>query len=585
MPISQAGSLNTTALLVPDIYVNIVPPPLLLNGVPSSLVGVVGTAIWGPVNSPVVLSPAQFPAQFGAMQNRKYDLGTIAYVCGLQQATALVGVRVTDGTDVAASSIDKDSGVTSATIAAAGTGYAANDQITLTGGTFTQAAVIKVLTVSGGIPQTIQVLTPGTYTVFPTNPVAQGTTTGSGTGATFNLTFAADITFTAIYTGSLGNKITVAIGTGTNNTNAAPTYKATVTMPGQVPEVFDNIGGTGNALYVNMAAAINGGQSGLRGRSNLIIATAGSGAIAPLLQTLTLSGGTDGATTITSSVLVGSDSAVPRSGMYALRGTGVGVFALADADDTTQWSLQDAFALAEGCYAMLVQAAGTSIATAVTNKQTAGIDSYASKMIHGDWVYIADNINNVPSRLVSPQGVFAGMLGNLSPEQSSLNKQAQGLIGTQRSTANQQYSSAELQTLIAAGIDLICNPVPGGFYFGPRVGHNSSSNAVINGDNYTRMTNYIAQTLAAGMGKYVGKVMTDQEQRDAKATLDAFLLNLQNAGQIQDFSTKLDASNNPQNMTALGYQIAEVKVRYLSIVEKFLINLQGGTSVQITRAQ
>src|SRR5438034_835866 len=99
MPISQAGSLNTTALLVPDIYVNIVPPPLLLNGVPSSLVGVVGTAIWGPVNSPVVLSPAQFPAQFGAMQNRKYDLGTIAYVCGLQGATALVGVRVTDGTD------------------------------------------------------------------------------------------------------------------------------------------------------------------------------------------------------------------------------------------------------------------------------------------------------------------------------------------------------------------------------------------------------------------------------------------------------------------------------------------------------
>ena len=48
MPIVQQGSVNTTALVVPDLYVQIVPPQnLVLNGVPTNVVGVVGTASWG----------------------------------------------------------------------------------------------------------------------------------------------------------------------------------------------------------------------------------------------------------------------------------------------------------------------------------------------------------------------------------------------------------------------------------------------------------------------------------------------------------------------------------------------------------
>lgn len=53
MPIVQQGSINTTALVVPDLYVQIVPPQnLVLNGVPTNILGVVGTASWGPVNQP-----------------------------------------------------------------------------------------------------------------------------------------------------------------------------------------------------------------------------------------------------------------------------------------------------------------------------------------------------------------------------------------------------------------------------------------------------------------------------------------------------------------------------------------------------
>jgi ABC-type phosphate transport system permease subunit len=72
MSIVQQGAINTTALVVPDLYVQIVSPTVaLLNGVPTNIVGVVGTATWGPVGSPVpVGSMADYARTFGAIQNR-----------------------------------------------------------------------------------------------------------------------------------------------------------------------------------------------------------------------------------------------------------------------------------------------------------------------------------------------------------------------------------------------------------------------------------------------------------------------------------------------------------------------------------
>lgn len=74
-------------------------------------------------------------------------------------------------------------------VAAGGTGYAVSDTITLTGGTFTVATVLTVLTLSGSAVATASITTPGTYTVAPADPVLQGSTSGSGTGATFNMTY------------------------------------------------------------------------------------------------------------------------------------------------------------------------------------------------------------------------------------------------------------------------------------------------------------------------------------------------------------------------------------------------------------
>lgn len=60
-------------------------------------------------------------------------------------------------------------------------------------------------------------------------------------------------------------------------------------------------------------------------------------------------------------------------------------------------------------------------------KTAAGLDSYAVKLLHGDWITWNDPMNQV-LRMVSPQGFAAGRRGNLSPEQSSLNKQLYGPI-------------------------------------------------------------------------------------------------------------------------------------------------------------
>lgn len=501
MPISQLGALNTTALIVPDLYVQIVPPSVtLLNGVPTNILGIVGTATWGPTNSPTIIgSMAQYASTFGAVQARTYDMGTAVAAAVLQGAANFRCVRVTDGTDVAASGLIGTNGVT----------------------------------------------------------------------------------ITAKYTGTLGNSLSVTLATGT----AASSWKVTVQLPNQQAEVFDNITGTGNALFVNIAAAINLGTSGLRGPSQFVVASAGVGTAAPSAGTITMSGGTDGATTITGSVLVGVDT-VPRKGMYCLRGTGASVAMLTDVSDSTTWSTQVAYGLSEGTYMIMVGPIGDTIANAATVKATAGIDTYAAKLLFGDWVYFLDTVNGL-TRLISPQGFIAGLLSNLSPQNSSLNKQLYGIVATQKSSQNQQYSSAELQVLGQAGIDVIANPVPGGSYFGARFGHNASSNAVTNGDNYTRLTNYIAATLAAGMGIFVGKLQSPSVRQQAKATIDSFLAGMQQQGQIGTadgsacFQTVLDNSNNIASRVALGYMQADVRVTYLSVVEKFLVNLEGGQSVKV----
>ena len=73
-------------------------------------------------------------------------------------------------------------------IVAGGTGYTANDILTVVRGTGTAATLI-VNPVAAGVITSISVNTSGFYSVFPTDPVS--VTGGTGTGATATLTFGA----------------------------------------------------------------------------------------------------------------------------------------------------------------------------------------------------------------------------------------------------------------------------------------------------------------------------------------------------------------------------------------------------------
>jgi len=510
MPVFAAGALNTTALIVPDLYVQIVPPQsLLLNGVPTDVLGVVGTASWGPVGEPTIISDmASYATAFGPVMARKYDMGTQVATAVQQGAANFRCVRATDGTDTAAS-------------------------VSLLGA----------------------------------------------------------VTFTALYTGSLGNELTLTLSAG----SAANSWQLTVAFPGQTPEVYNNITGSGAAFWSNLANAVNAGNGALRGPSQLVAATVTSSGATPLAGTYPFSAGTpgtDGAATVTAATLVGSDT-LPRQGMYALRGQGCSIALLADADDPTQWSVQVAFGLSESVYMILTGPAGDNIANAVLVKAEAGIDTYAAKMMFGDWIYWYDQANQL-TRLVSPQGFVGGRLANLSPEQSSLNKPLFGVIGSQKSgqpgggTAT-TYATTDLAALLSAGIDVIANPQPGGAYWGVRGGHNASSNAAIDGDNYTRLTNYIASTLSAGMGPYVGQLVNTTLFQNIRATLLAFLNGLLGQGLLGStdgslpFAVVCDDSNNPSSRTGLGYVQADVQVRYQAINEKFIVNVQGGQTVQVSK--
>ena len=53
---------------------------------------------------------------------------------------------------------------------------------------------------------------------------------------------------------------------------------------------------------------------------------------------------------------------------------------------------------------------------------------------------------------------------------------------------------------------------------------------------------------------------------------------------LPNFRVKLDATNNPPERVAAGFMQADVAITYLSIIERFFINVEGGQSVRIERA-
>jgi hypothetical protein len=507
MPVYNLGALNTAALVTPAVYVQKIPPQTrYINGVPTDILGLVGVGSWGPVNSAVLADNSTF----GVVTNREYDLATALSISAQVGANNVRAVRVTDGTDVAAS-----------------------------------AAIIDV----AGSPVTGAMLT-------------------------------------AFYTGIVGNGFSAIMAAGTK----ANTFRLTINRPGYVAEVFDNIGGSGSTLWANIVAAVNNGQTGLRGPSQLCVATIGSSSAAPKVANASFSGGTDGASGVDDATLVGADAvaAASRTGMYALRGTGAQVANIIDVTDDTQWANIAAFADSEGVYIPVPGSAGQSYSTVSANLNTSGADTPSLKALVGDWIYWQDNVNGI-LRLISPATFIAAEIASLSPQLSTLNKQIPAVVGTQRSAQNQPYTFAEIGAVATSRLDAVANPCPGGSYYGAQTGRNASSDPTRNGDNYTRMTNFIAATIAASFGYVIGQPQTKELRLEVTASMRSFPQTMVDQHMIGDvnggpaYSVEIDKANNPDSRVALGYMQADVQVKYLSIIWFFLVNLEGGQTVTVVQ--
>lgn len=504
--IFQSGSVNTAALTVPDIDIIEVPPQLLLNGHPSGILGVVGVGSWGPLNTPITAGTlSEATGLVGPVTVRLHDLATAVALGTLNGASDFRLVRVSDGTDTAASAT-----IPSGALTASPTFWAA---------------------------------------------LAAAINTGTGVQRGASLSVSLDATtgiISALYTGIVGNGITLAVGPGSKY----GTYRGVVQMPGAQPEIYDNI-----------------------------VASA-----APTLASYSLTGGTDGASGVTSAELVGSDVS-PPTGAYALRSQGCAVGTVADLTDSTQWTTLDAFGASEAIYWVHQVAWGTSISAAITLKNSEGLDSRNSKLMHGDAVYYNDTVNSI-IRLVSPSLFAAAELVSLAPNQSPLNKKLAGIVGSQKSGlastgASARYSTADLSQLFQAGIDVICNPAPGGAYWACRSGRNTSSNAAIRQDASTRMNNWLATSIEAVMGYYVGLPISIDLLQAISASLNGFLSNVDGQKMLgapaggPSYRVVCDATNNPQAMTGIGYVQASIKVTTQAINEEFLISLEDGPTVVI----
>ena len=383
---------------------------------------------------------------------------------------------------------------------------------------------------------------------------------------------------TSLYTGVNNNTATMNFGSG----GISNSITVTVTKNGVATEVYPNLPSSNASVFGGaLANAVNSGQGVSRGPSGVVKVSGTLSALPALPSALSLTGATDGANTINASVLVGSQSTPPK-GMYGLHNLGALYLVLADADDSTQWTTIDSFAQAENMLAIQTCPAGSTPASAVALKQTSGLNSNRSVLLHGDWPSYTDATFGL--RKISPQSFYAGLKASLDPSQSALNKPIEGIATTERISAGSPYSVAETELLFGAGLELITNPIPDGPSWGAAGGYNTSTTTLQNSDAWSSTINYIAQGLKSGCGGFVGQKNSTATQRAVKSTLGAFLGSMTpswlplNSDGSSPYQVVCDGTNN--NALQQPYTLnATVNVTIAAVVRFFNITINGSAVV------
>ena len=632
--IVPAGSINLAALQDPDLYLQVLTPPPFLRGVPTDIIGVVGTASWGPVNQPVQMGSGQDATlSFGPMSSLSlldpFDLATDLFLAfGQAQSNATLGgwgVRVTDGTDTAATVSVPGAASAAAQIATVAGTLTVGDTLVLTAtsSALTGSPISVTYTTKTG--DTVSTMAAGLVALLNSQPVlnAAGVYASNAAGvvsiwspasltpaitwsknvtggATETVTLSVGATTTAgataagLYTGVQGAQCKMVVAASPNIANS---YNVTVSGFQGTAEVYQNISGTN--FWRNLQTALASGQSNFRGPSSWLRLTSINAAVgAPTVGTYQLTGGTDGRLGVTTSLLLGSSTATPRTGLWALSNVtpAVSIGWITGLTDQSAVPTVDSFALAAGVAMLFPFPTGTSTTAAASAVSTIGVAGPELTYVK-DSVYFLDTVNNL-RRLVLPTAVIGGFWATQAPQNSPLNKAVQLVLGTERTdpvNGTQPYSPTEIGTLNIAGIMIVSNPCPGGSYFGVRTAASTSPLPATAPVEYWRLTMFIARTLAGagGLGQFVGQLQSsvpgDTLRANVKSTLNSFGETLVNAGVIQsgigfcEFSQSASAKfgngmNTPSSI-AQHYLYALFRATYLSSVWYFVASIQGGTTV------
>jgi hypothetical protein len=621
------------------VYVFVQPPqPPAFASIQTSLGGKVGVADWGLTNTPLPYNtPASMFDAFGKLSSHPNSIVTEG-LNFLDQGSNGVAVRVTDTTDTAGQIAIVDS--TSGAIIALLTGVC-------TGARINYAAVFLAVSALSTAAQPSWTLTTqmpyGAPEIWDNLPAYSSTalaapalpaTTTSVAGALAAVTYYVKTTYVnasgespasaeksqavaansilgvtspATATGATGYNVYVSTTTGQEvRQNATPIAIGTAwTEPTTGLIAGATAPSTGSAVVITastvalgtaIANAVNNGASG-RGASKYFSATAGSstGTIAAgTFTTATTSGvaGTSGITTITTATLVGSDGPTnSRSGLWALRGTGVDGVILCGCYDPTAASAISSFVNSEYAFGLLLTGgSGTTTAQALSAQQSNNMKQ-TSLVTCLDWVGITD-VNTGAKRLVSPLGHILGEIESLPPEENPGNKPVGGfetVLYTESSIA-QNLDSTDLGNRTKAGLICITNALNGAAgQFRVSSGQNASSaggvTTATDGINYVRMTNYLVKALFSLCAPYVdalqGFSSNDPLANKLSDTIIGFLQTLIAQKRIQ--AGTVDAvSGNTQSTVAAGYRYLTIYVTYMGTARFIIPTLVGGTTVLVT---
>jgi uncharacterized protein len=432
-------------------------------------------------------------------------------------------------------------------------------------------------------------------------PVITDTSTGSPTET---LTIASPSavtggTLTALYTGILGNQIKLSILPGSSSSKVNVLLTA---WAGKSQEFYVGLPNT-SAFWATLSSTLSGGAGPTVAASNLArFAVAGSGSPMKPQQVIAsaLAGGTDGRG-VSSGQLVGSATG-------GATGQGSGLFALLPAkpfcqmascvgltDMTVAPNIQE-FAFQNGIAMTLNQSINTDPTTAVQALNEFGIDNY-QVICFIDWCQMFDPVNNV-ARYVSPDGPLAGLCAALAPQNSPLNKQLQGVITTSRLQAIGPYNNSEVGLANTNGLALVSNPIGQGPTFGFVTAVNTSLDNIGTAPiEYTRMTNFLIQSIGANLGIYLGAPQLQRPIDPTRAaisqSLNTFLNGMINAVPAQLDAAQVICTYDPTgemagvpgfntNATIAAHDCSVfVAATYVSSIWYLIFTLQGGTTVSV----